>query len=52
MVRPQGKAASNTKETAVLHWRMKPTLLIVALSLVGLIAGFMGGGDGRCGFYW
>ena len=52
MLRPRKASGIQPKETAVLHWRLKPTLMIVALSLVGLIAGFMGGDGGRCGFYW
>jgi hypothetical protein len=44
-------AASN-KETAVLHWKTKPALVIAMVTVLGLFAGFMGGGGGRCGFYW
>jgi hypothetical protein len=42
-----------TKETAVLHWKIKPALLVALVTLVALFGAHMGGGGGKtCGFYW
>lgn len=45
--------ATATKElTAVLHWKIKPTLFVALLSLAALVAGYAGGNAGTAGFYW
>lgn len=36
----------------MLNWKNKPALLVVVVTAMALVAGFMGGGPGGYGFYW
>jgi hypothetical protein len=40
------------KENAVLHWKIKPALVVALVSLLAVVGGFIGHGHGKCGFYW
>lgn len=40
------------KETAVLHWKSKPALIVAIVSLVALFGACVDFGGQSYGFYW